>query len=508
MAFTIGLDVGTTSLKGLLIDATGAVRATASQDYPLDEPHPGWSQQDPHAWWRAAQAVSKQLVSHIGAGETLGAVGLSGQMHGSTFMDAGGKVLYPAILWNDQRTHAEAEAITEMTGGQVNEWTLNPPRTAFTASKILWFMRNEPQLAAKVRHVLLPKDYLRWCLTDDYAGDVTDASGTNLLDVRRRDWSDAMLQALDIPREWLYRLVEANEVSGTVTTAAAEATGIPAGTPVVGGGGDQPTASIGNGVGQTGVCSITIGTSGVVYVQLDGIEVDPTGSFHTFCHAIPGTWMMMAGVLSAGGSLRWYHDVVGAHDAALAAEVGRDSYEYITEKAASLPPGAEGLIWLPYLTGERSPHNDPLARGAWVGLTTRHNRAHMARAVLEGVCFALRDLVEQLGALNVAISEVRVAGGGARSDFWMQLLADILNRETLRTPTPDASAYGAAILAMSHALQADVGELCMRYVQPTARFAPNGRLHARYNEFYAVYRDLYPANRDAMHRLSRLSATQ
>lgn len=504
--YAIGLDVGTSSLKGLLVDADGKVSATAEQSYPLHIPRPGWSEQEPGDWWRAAQWVARKLMQAVPSGGRVGAVGLSGQMHGSVFLDAQGDLLHRAILWNDQRTAAECDLIEQLTGGQVTEWTLNPPRTAFTATKILWLRRNRPDLYARVRHVLLPKDTLRYYLTGDFATDVTDASGTNLLDVRARVWSAPMLSALDIPADWLGYVVESQSATGVVSAHAAELTGIPAGTPVVGGGADQAAAAIGCGVVGQGIVSLTIGTSGVVYAQLgDAVIVDPTGSFHTFCHAVPGTWMMMAGVLSAGGALRWYRDVVGEPEALQARVPGQSAYDLISAGAAQVPPGSDGLIFLPYLTGERSPHADAKARGAWIGLTIGHDRRHMARAVMEGVAFALRDLVEQLRGLHVPIHEVRIAGGGAKGRVWMDILANVLNTPLNICSTPDASAYGAALLGMAHALGHNVAMLSREWVSTSGEILPDPALSNRYDPYYAVYRSLYPATRQAVHRLADLT---
>jgi xylulokinase len=504
--YSIGLDIGTSSLKGLLVDERGTVRATAEQNYPLHIPRPGWSEQNPADWWAATQVVSRQLVAALPAGGEIAAVGLSGQMHGSVFMDANEQVLYPAILWNDQRTEAECALIEELTAGRVTEWTLNPPRTAFTATKILWFRQHYPALYEHVAHVLLPKDYIRHQLTREFATEVTDASGTNLLDVRERQWSAQMLDALDIPVAWLGHVVESQAVTGVVTRAAAQLTDIPAGTPVVGGGADQAAAAIGSGVSRQGVASLTIGTSGVVYAQLgDNIIVDPTGSFHTFCHTVPYTWMMMAGVLSAGGSLRWYRDVVGEQEALLAAQQGQNAYDRIAVGIAEVPPGAEGLIFLPYLTGERAPHADPKARGAWVGLTIRHDRRHLARAVMEGVSFALRDLVERLCELNVSISEIRVAGGGARSSVWLGILASVLNAPLRICTTPDSSAYGASMLGMAQALGENVAVLSAEWAQTSGEVKPDAAAAEQYSLYYAVYRMLYPATKPAVHALADLA---
>ncbi|MFQ3565858.1 MAG: xylulokinase [Aggregatilineales bacterium] len=504
--FSIGLDVGTSSLKGLLVDERGTVSATAEQTYPLHIPRPGWSEQDPQDWWTAAQIVSRRLVAALPPGGRIAGVGLSGQMHGSVFMDAAEQVLYPAILWNDQRTDTECSLIEELTGGQVTEWTLNPPRTAFTATKILWFRRHHAALYDRVAHILLPKDYIRHQLTGEFATEVTDASGTNLLDVRRRRWSTPMLAALDVPVAWLGDVVESQSMTGSVTAQAAYLTGIPAGTPVIGGSADQAAAAIGSGVSRQGITSLTIGTSGVVYAQLgDDVIVDPTGAFHTFCHSVPNTWMMMAGVLSAGGSLRWYRDVVGEPKWLTITQQSQDAYDRISAGAAEVPPGAEGLIFLPYLTGERAPHTDPKARGAWVGLTARHDRRHLARAVMEGVAFALRDLVEQLRHLNVPIHELRVAGGGAKGKLWMSILASILNRPLQICTTPDSSAYGASMLGMAHALGENVAVLSAEWVRTSGEVLPDPIAAAQYDQYYPIFRMLYPATKPAVHRLADLA---
>ena len=504
--YSLGLDVGTSSLKGLLIDERGAVRATADQAYPLYNPRPGWSEQDPEDWWRAAQTVSRQLVAAMPAGGSIAAVGLSGQMHGSVFLDQAHKILHPAILWNDQRTEAECRLIEELTEGRVIDWTLNPPRTAFTATKILWLRTHRPDLFERVKHVLLPKDYIRFRLTGEFATEVTDASGTNLLDVRGRRWSGEMLTALEIPEAWLGRVFESQEITGEVTREATELTSIPVGTAVVGGGADQAAAAIGSGVSSQGIVSLTIGTSGVAYAQLgQDVIVDPTGSFHTFCHSVSHTWMMMAGVLSAGGALRWYRDIVGEPESKLGAEKGQDAYDVISEGAAALSPGADGLIFLPYLTGERSPHPDPKARGAWVGLTVSHDRRHMARAVMEGVAFALRDLVEQLRGLHVPLNEVRVAGGGAKGRLWMSILASVLNTPLHISSTPDASAYGAGMLGMAYAQSKNVSLLSEAWVSTSGEVAPDASAAEKYDRYYEVYRALYPATQQAVHTLSDLT---
>ena len=499
MRYSVGLDVGTTGLKGLLVNDRGGVEATAFAGYEVDRPHPGWSQQDPEDWWQAARLVVRELAAK---GKPIGGIGLSGQMHGSVFLDEAGVCLSPAILWNDQRTYAECDEIEKLTGGRILEWTLNAPRTAFTASKILWVRKHLPEVWAKTRTVLLPKDYVRFRLTGERLTDVCDASGTNVLDVRTRQWSAPALEALDIPENVLPRLRESPEIAGRVTAAAAADLNIKSGTLVIAGAADQTAAAIGNGISKPGAVSITIGTSGVVYVQLDEIRVDPSGAFHTFCHGVPGTWQLMAGVLSAGGSLAWFRDRLAEREAAIAAARGIDVYDVIFEGIEEVPAGADGLIFLPYLTGERAPHNDPHARGAYFGLTARHDRRHLARATVEGISFALADLLDVLVALNVEIGEIRVAGGGARSRTWLKILATILGHPVVATRTPDASGYGAALLAMSGLTGRPVPELCDEWVVVEAPVAPDPAAIETYARNHAIFRELYPATRSFMHALS------
>lgn len=499
MRYSVGLDVGTTGLKGLLVNERGVVEATAFSGYEVDRPHPGWSQQNPEDWWQAARLVIRELAAK---GHPIGSIGLSGQMHGSVFLDEAGSCLSPAILWNDQRTYAECEEIERLTDGRIVEWTLNAPRTAFTASKILWARNHLPDIWAKTRTVLLPKDYVRFRLSGERLTDVCDASGTNLLDVRTRQWSQPALAALDIPQSVLPGLHESPEIAGRVTASVAADLNIAPGTPVIAGGADQTAAAIGNGISEPGAVSITIGTSGVVYAQLDAIKVDPSGAFHTFCHGVPGTWQLMAGVLSAGGSLGWFRNRFADREVAIATERGIDVYDLIFEGIRQVSAGADGLVFLPYLTGERSPHNDPHARGAYFGLTARHDKRHMARATVEGISFALADLVDVLVALNVEIGEIRVAGGGARSKTWLGILASILGRPVVATTTPDASGYGAALLAMSGLSGRTVGELCREWVAIGAPVAPDPSATEIYARNHEIFRKLYPATRSLMHALS------
>jgi xylulokinase len=491
------LDVGTTALKGVVVDERGTILAQASRSYPMSEPAPGWTEQDPEHWWQAAVDVTRALLASHGA---IAAVGLSGQMHGTVALDAEGRVLHPAILWNDQRSGAECRELDALTGGRVARWTLNPPRAAFTATKLLWLRRHRPDVYRRIAAVLLPKDYVRWRLSGVRATDVTDASGTAMLAVGERRWSKDVLDALAIPAAWLPQTLESVEIAATVDPGGAAASGLVPGTPIVGGAADQAAAAIGNGVVRAGILSITLGTSGVVYAQIDRVLVDPSGALHTFCHAIPGTWQLMAGVLSAGGSLRWFRDAIWAPLAGGSA--GDDAYAAIGRGIAEIRPGADGLVFLPYLTGERSPHADPEARGCWLGLTTRHDHRHLARAILEGVAFALRSLVEIAERLGVRVEEIRVAGGGARSRLWLQILADVLGRAVRPALNPDASACGAAALAMAAASGRDLAALAAEWAQTGPLVEPVAAHAAVYERLYGVFSRLYPEVAPLMHELA------
>lgn len=493
-----GFDVGTTGLKGVIVNDAGETLAEAISHYEPSSPHPGWSEQDPEDWWDAFVDCAAKLVKQAGPPD---AIGLSGQMHGSVFLDGQDRPLGPAILWNDQRTESECEQIIRETDNRSVEWTLNEPRTAFTAAKILWFRNNHPELYAQVKSVLLPKDFVRFRMSGEKISDVTDASGTNLLDVRNRQWSAPMMAALGIEDGLMPDLVESVETAGHITPGVAALTGLRAGTVIVGGGADQACAALGNGVAAPGTLSLTLGTSGVAYVQLPDIAIDDTGAFHTFCHSVPGTAMAMAGVLSAGGSLEWYRETIGAADARASLDAGGSAFSGITEGMKAIPPGSGGLVFLPYLTGERSPHNDPRARGAFMGLTRRHTRDHMAKAVVEGVCFAMRDLVDVISGMGVAIDNVHVAGGAARGQVWLTTLASVLGRPIHKTTTPDASAYGAAMLAMANVSNTDVAALAGAWVKPSDAIEPDRADSEIYKDVHGIYRSLYPATRDAMHAL-------
>jgi xylulokinase len=516
----LGIDLGTTSVKALLIDEDGRVIASATEEYPLSTPQPLWSEQDPAEWWRGAAHVIRAVMAKADLkGDAIKGVGLSGQMHGLTLLDKNGQVLRPAILWNDQRTAAQCDEITQLAGGnqRVLELTANVVLPGFTAPKLIWVRENEPDVYARIAHWLLPKDFIRYKLSGEFATEVSDASGTSLLDVRHRKWSDEMLRALDIPREWMPACAESDVVTARVSQGAANETGLMAGTPIVGGGGDQAASAVGAGIVREGIVSVTIGTSGVVFASSDRFALEPDGRLHAFCHALPNTWHVMGVMLSAGGSLRWHRDIVARGRLEIgdsipdlqsfdtAQDKSLISYDVLLEDAARISPGAEGLVFLPYLTGERTPYPDPFARGAFVGLTLRHTPAHLTRAVVEGVTFGLRDSLELIRALGIQITEVRAAGGGARSAAWRQILADVFDAEITLLNTTEGGAYGVALLAgVGAGVWKDARQACDATLRVVSRTAPAGdpAVSRRYEEAYARYRELYPILKDFFPRLS------
>ena len=496
MSIVVGLDVGTSGTKAVAVNAQGQVIASALVEYPLYSPKPNWAEQDPADWKRAAIEALSRLAHAPGvnAAEIKG-LGLTGQMHGSVFLDADNRVLRNALLWCDQRTTAQCDYITEKVGAsRLIEMVCNPALTGFTAPKILWLRDNEPEIYEKVRKVLLPKDYIRYELTGEFATDVADASGTLLFDVRNRTWHRELLSILDIPAEFLPQSFEGPEVTGRLSAAAAEATGLPAGIPVIAGGGDQAAGGVGCGIVRTGVISSTVGTSGVVFAFSDNITLDPQGRVHTFCHSVPGKWHVMGVMLSAGGSLRWYRDALCAPEKAVATETGRDPYEYITAAAANIAPGAEGLTFLPYLTGERTPHKDPYAKGAFVGLSLRHTKAHMARAVLEGVAFGMRDSLEIMREMGVPIAQVRASGGGAKSPLWRQIQADVNRAPLVMINVDEGPAYGAALLAtVPTGMYASVEEACDATIRVVTSCEPDAGTADTYDKWFAEYQAAYCA---------------
>lgn len=497
MGIVFGLDVGTSGTKAIAMDEAGKLLASATVEYPLHSPKPGWAEQDPADWKRAAFEALSTLAAQVNAKEVKG-LGLTGQMHGSVFLDARNRVLRPAILWCDQRTAKQCDDITAKVGDQrLLEMVSNPALTGFTAPKILWLRDNEPHVYEKLKTVLLPKDYIRFELTGEFATDVADASGTLLFDVKNRCWHKELLSLLEIDSSFMPPSFEGPEVTGKLSADAAAKTGLPAGIPVVAGGGDQAAGGVGCGIVRTGVISSTLGTSGVTFAFADKVSMDPKGRVHTFCHAVPGKWHVMGVMLSAGGSLQWFRNTLCAAERAVAAETGRDPYEYITAAAAQAPVGSEGLLFLPYLAGERTPHKDPFARGAFIGLSLRHTKAYMARAVLEGVAYGMRDSLEIIREMGVPAAEIRASGGGARSVLWRQIMADTHQVPFSTINVDEGPSYGAAILAgVATGMYASIEQACdaiIRVVDECPINEANAAVYDRwFPEYQAAYRALAP----------------
>lgn len=507
MGLVIGIDVGTSGTKGIVVDESGRIVASALVEYPLLSPKPGWAEQDPAEWKKAVLNVLGRLAKAPGVSATdIEGIGLTGQMHGSVFLDARGKVLRNALLWCDQRTVAQCDAINAAIGEErLIELVCNPALTGFTAPKILWLRDEEPEIYEKVARVLLPKDYIRYELTGEYATDVADASGTLLFDVKNRTWQKEVLDALEIPASFMPAAYEGPEITGQLSAEVAEWTGLPAGIPVVAGGGDQAAGGVGCGVVNEGTLSAALGTSGVVFACADEVSMDPKGRVHTFCHAVPGKWHVMGVMLSAGGSLRWFRDELCHPEKRLAAKTGKDPYEYITEAAATVPLGSEGLIYLPYLSGERTPHKDPYARGAFIGLSLHHTKAHMARAVLEGVAYGMRDSLEIIREMGVSVSQIRASGGGARSPLWRQIQADVYGAPLVTLNVDEGPAYGAALLALvGTGAYSTVEEACGATIRIIDTCTPQGPAQESHNRWFKEYQAAYSALAPGFHRAAKL----
>jgi xylulokinase len=505
MSYFVGVDVGTTGTKVLLINEEGEVVSRAFEEYPLHIPQVGWAEQIPEDWWSAtATGIRKVLnASGLKSGE-IAALGLTGQMHGSVFLDRKNRVLRPAILWCDQRTAAQCAEITEKIGRErLIQLTCNPVFTGFTAPKILWVRENEPDIYRKTSKILLPKDYIRFRLTGTYATDVSDASGTSLLDVKNRRWSREMLEELDIQEDLLPDVYESPEITGEISREASLATGLKSGTPVVGGAGDNAAGAVGGGAIEEGVVWASIGTSGVVFASCDEPKTDPGGRVHTFCHAVPKKWHLMGVMLSAGGSLRWFRDSLGGLEIQTGKLTGTDPYVFLDAEASRAEPGCRGLIFLPYLAGERTPHGDPNARGVFFGLTLHHGKPHMIRAVMEGVAFGMRDSLEIIKELGVEIGEIRALGGGARSDLWRQIQADVYGTELVTINVEEGPAFGAALLAgVGAGAYSSVGEACKRTIREVRRTKPKKENTIIYEKYYQIYKSLYPALKNCFERVS------
>lgn len=487
MSLFLGIDVSTTGSKALLMNQAGDVLSIATSPHPLSTPRPLWSEQDPEDWWESVQASVRQVLAYPGApSQAISAIGLTGQMHGLVLLDESKRTLRPAILWNDQRCADECDQIRALVGKErLIQITGNDALTGFTAPKILWVKNHEPDIFNRIRHVLLPKDFIRLKLTGSLAMDKADGSGTMLFDLKTRNWSSEILKALGIPGDCLPPTFEGPHITSEVSFRAAEATGLRIGTPVVAGGGDQAAQAVGVGAVRPGIVALTLGTSGVVFATTETCLIEPEARLHAFCHAVPARWHLMGVMLSAAGSLQWYRDSLAPGA----------SFDELIAEAADVAPGSEGLIFLPYLSGERTPHPDPLARGAWIGLTVRHRRGHLTRAVLEGVAFGLKDCFALLQAAGLEeIEQVRVSGGGAKSAWWRQILADVLGLELVMVNTTEGAAYGAAILAAVGAgVWPSVETACSDLIKIVDRVSPNPERAEYYRRMHDQYRKLYPS---------------
>ena len=492
MSYFLGIDIGTSGTKTILIDAGGEVLGSATAHYDVSQPHPMWSEQDPELWWKAVVKTVKAAVKKSGVDPAaVKSIGLSGQMHGSVFLDKNDEVIRPALLWNDQRTVAECEEIESRAGGpnRLIKMVANPALTGFTAPKILWLRNNESKNFKRLSKVLLPKDDVRRRLTGEYATDVSDASGTLLLDVAKRKWSSSLLSKLDLDADLFAKVYESEDITGTLTSAAAKQLGLTTDCLVVGGAGDCAAGAIGTGVVSSGTLSLSLGTSGVMFVHSDAMKVDPEGRLHTFCHAVRDAWHMMGVTLSAAGSLDWYVKTMGVE---LAAKKGSDPFEVLLGEAAEVSPGSDGLFFLPYLSGERTPHADPNARGSFIGLTTRHTRGHLTRAILEGVAYSMRDSLAIFQELDVPVKQIRVTGGGAKSELWRQILAGVMGQAVHEINSEQGPALGVALLAAVGAGEfRNVPAACKAVVKTVRKTSAEKGAARVYADGFPVYQSLY-----------------
>jgi xylulokinase len=494
--YWLGLDIGTGGSRALLIDASGKqIAAVTAPHEDMRMERPMWAEQRPENWWDASAAAIRGVLAEAAVnGADVQGVGLSGQMHGLVILDRANAVIRPSLIWCDQRSQAQVDFIHAKIGRTaVVAAIANPVLTGFTLPKLLWVRDHEPQNYERVRKLLLPKDYVRFQLTGEFATEVSDASGTALLDVLHRRWSQTMLDGLGLDRDFLPRVYESSEITGEISPSAAALTGLAAGTPVVGGGGDQAASAVGNGIVEQGIVSCTLGTSGVVFAHMDNVAYDPEGRVHTFCHAVRDKWHVMGVTQGAGLSLQWLRNQLAPGA----------SYDELTAEAAAAPSGSQGLFWLPYLMGERTPHLDPTARGGWIGLTARHTRADLIRAAIEGVSYSQKDCLDIIEDLGVAVSSVRASGGGARSLFWRQILADVFGKRVASLESQEGSAYGAALLAaVGTGEYASVPEICRAVIQERESLSPRPRESALYAEAHQTYRALYPALRNIYERMA------
>lgn len=503
MSHYLGIDIGTSGTKTLLIDEKGRLIAEANAEYPLHQPKPGWTEQDPEDWWKATVKTVRAVMKKAKLKPAdVRAIGLSGQMHGSVFLDKKDKVIRNALLWNDQRTVAECDEITASAGGRKGliKMVANPALTGFQAPKILWLRNKEKRNFARLAKVLLPKDEIRRRLIGDYVTEVSDASGTLLLDVVKRKWSKRLLGKLDLDIDLLPRVVESDEVTGTLTKEAAKKLGLTTDCKVVGGAGDCAAGAVGNGVVKNGILSTSIGTSGVMFVHSDQPQYDTEGRLHTFCHAVNGKWHMMGVNLTSGGSLQWWVDSVIQ---GLAGIPEKKRFEAATKEAAKIAAGSDGLLFLPYLNGERTPHADPNARGSFVGMNLTHQRAHMTRSVMEGITFALRDSLAIISSLDVPVRQIRASGGGSTNPMWRQMQADVFGKKITTLEVEQGPAYGVALLAaVGDGAYKSIESACSATIKVADQTPPNRKDVSRYNELFPIYQDLYGQLKESMSKIA------
>ena len=507
MAYLLGVDIGTSGTKTVLFNELGATLASALSEYPLYQPKAGWAEQRPEDWWDAVKSSISEVISKSGIDSSeIAGIGLSGQMHGLVMLDKNGNVLRKSIIWCDQRTAAECEQMNSLVGKErLIEITANPAMTGFTASKLLWVKNNEPEIYEKCAHVLLPKDYIRYMLTGEFAAEVSDGSGMQLMNVAKRTWSSELISDLGLDIGMLAPLYESVEVTGKVTAEVAAVTGLKAGTPVVGGAGDQAAGGVGNGIVTPGAVSATIGTSGVVFAHTENMTVDPLGRVHTLCHAVPGCWHIMGVTQAAGLSLKWFRDNFCSPEMTTAELMGVDPYVLMDKQAERVGAGCDGLFYLPYLMGERTPHLDPNARGAFIGLSARHTRSDMLRAVMEGVGYSMKDCLEIIRGMDVPVKEIRASGGGGKSPLWRQMLADMFARPVVTTASSEGPALGVAILAgAGTGVYSSVEEGCEICVKKKTTQKHNKENAAIYRKSYPVYKKLYKSLKGDFAKISSL----
>lgn len=505
MAFLLGVDIGTSGTKTVLFDTLGNTIASDLYEYPLYQPENGWAEQDPQDWWKAVYTTINNVISKSGINASdIKGLGLSGQMHGAVLLDEKDEVLRKAIIWCDQRSAKECDEITSIIGKErLIEITANPALTGFTASKVMWVKNNEPHVYEKIKKILLPKDYIRLMLTGEYATEVSDASGMQYMDIPSRTWSDEIISKLGVEKSWLGKMYESPEISGKVNGYAAKLTGLKEGTPVAGGAGDQAAGAVGNGIVKNGIISSTIGTSGVVFAFSEKVTIDPKGRVHTFCHAVPGTWHVMGVTQAAGLSLKWFRDNFCIEEKRTAELMQTDPYILMDVEAEKIAAGCEGLLYLPYLMGERTPHLDPNARGVFFGLSAKHEKSHMLRAVMEGVVYSLKDCLEIIKDMGVEINQVRASGGGGKSKIWRQMQADVFGSSIATINSSEGPALGVALLAgVGTGVYDSVAQACESVIKVKTMQDACMTLNTKYMKNYNIYKSVYNSLKNDFKALS------